>query len=79
MPVGKSALAYVATPSAVFSVSLPDGAVAVASQWARRDLSPWALFCREPSELLLCLGALGSGPRSHQAQGEAMGALVQLT
>ncbi|KAI8473725.1 MAG: FAD binding domain-containing protein [Monoraphidium minutum] len=75
---GKSALVYAATPAAVFSVSLPDGAVAPCSRWAAgRRVSPAGLFCREPGEVLLTLAG-GGGDAADAGKGAA-GLLVQLT
>jgi hypothetical protein len=83
MPGGKAALIYAATPAALFSVGLPDGGVSLCAPAAAAAAgagvgapggpppAPAALFCREPSELLLCLAAPPGGAPA--------GALLQLT
>lgn len=73
MPGGKSTLLYAAAPSALFSVSLPDGAVALCT--SAGGLAPTNVFLREPSEALLCLATPNSGAKGTL---EAVGALVQL-
>jgi hypothetical protein len=83
MPGGKSTVVHAGTAAGLFSVSLPDGGVAVAAPAAALGrLAPSGVFAREPSELLLALsshlGHKGSGGGGGPPA-EPAGALLHLT